>query len=126
MRKPLTMFGAVATLAVLAIGVAMMRSVKHRADEARKESALQGLAGEAANALDAYYQTNSAYPKSLLDLPTNWFSFPDGSSRAMLQSFRYSSDGHAYEFDWDSKWASRVSRTGSSAAVWLRLYPPAK
>jgi type II secretory pathway pseudopilin PulG len=123
MRKPLTIFVAVVVLALLAVGFVMMWNVKRGADDAQKESALRSLAVETADALDTYYQTNGSYPKSLQDLPTNYFRFHDGSSPAMLQQFRYSSDSHSYEFDWDSKWASRVSRTGSSAAVWVPLFP---
>lgn len=119
------MFGAVVVLALVAVGFGfvMNRNAKRMADENQKESALRSLAVETANVLDIYYQTHGSYPRNLQDLPTKFFRFYDASSPAMLQQFRYSSDGHSYEFDWNSKWASRVSRTGSDAAVWVPLFP---
>jgi hypothetical protein len=123
MRKSYTMFAAAVVLALVAVGFVMMRNTKHETDDIQKDSALRSLAVETADALDAYYRTNDSYPKSLQDLPTNLFKFHDGSSPAMFQRFHYNSDGRFYEFDWDSKWASRVSRTGSSPTVWVPLFP---
>jgi len=122
--KPLQMFAGAALLAIIALGVVVVRDGKRRSMEAQQASASQNLAVETANALDAYYRTNGAYPKRLQDLPTNLFQFHDGGSPGMLQRFRYSSDGRAYEFAYDSKWAFHVSRTGLSAAVWLPRFPP--
>lgn len=71
-----------------------------------EDSAQRALLVELGQRLDAHYQTNKSYPKSLGDLPAH--EWPDGSSPATLRSFRLESDGASFTLSCTSAYNGRV------------------